>query len=58
MELQKSNGHIWKGVAAGLVGGLVATWAMGHFQGAWSDASDIATPSKRESHNGSQEKGR
>lgn len=32
--------EIWKGVVAGAIGGLVASWAMNQFQAAWSAASD------------------
>src|SRR6185312_8478555 len=28
--------NVWKGLAAGLVGGLVASWTMNRFQDAWS----------------------
>lgn len=28
--------NVWKGLAAGLVGGLVASWAMNRFQDGWS----------------------
>ena len=30
------NSHLWKGVAAGLIGGLAASWAMNRFQDVWS----------------------
>ena len=29
------GGDVWKGLAAGLVGGLVASWTMNRFQDAW-----------------------
>lgn len=31
-----SNGQVWKGLAAGLIGGLVASWTMNRFQELWS----------------------
>ena len=30
------DGRLWKGLAAGLAGGLVASWAMNRFQDVWS----------------------
>ena len=43
-EERKANrsdeGDVWKGIAAGLVGGLVASWTMNQFQAAWSKASE------------------
>jgi len=29
-------GNVWKGLAAGLIGGLVASWTMNRFQDVWS----------------------
>jgi len=34
------NGDLLKGLAAGLVGGLVASWTMNQFQAAWSKAME------------------
>jgi putative membrane protein len=31
---------VWKGTAAGLVGGLVASWTMNQFQAAWTKAAE------------------
>ncbi|HEX8845288.1 MAG TPA: DUF1440 domain-containing protein [Pyrinomonadaceae bacterium] len=31
---------VWKGLAAGLVGGLVASWTMNQFQAAWSRVAE------------------
>lgn len=31
----EDNGNIWKGIVAGLAGGLVASWTMNQFQAAW-----------------------
>src|SRR4030095_14752949 len=38
--MREDNGNIWKGIAAGLVGGLVASWTMNQFQAAWSKAAE------------------
>lgn len=32
----RSSVHLWKGLAAGLIGGLVASWTMNRFQDVWS----------------------
>ena len=38
------NGHdegdVWKGLAAGLIGGLVASWTMNQFQAVWSKVAE------------------
>jgi putative membrane protein len=39
METVK-NGNIWKGVVAGLAGGLVASWTMNQFQAAWTRVAE------------------
>ncbi len=33
---KREEGNVWKGLAAGMVGGLAAAWAMNQFQAAWS----------------------
>ena len=33
--MREDNGSIWKGMVAGLAGGLVASWTMNQFQAAW-----------------------
>src|ERR1051325_11847211 len=33
--MREDNGSIWKGMVAGLAGGLVASWTMNQFQPAW-----------------------
>src|SRR5688572_23839644 len=33
---RKDEGEVWKGFAAGLIGGLVASWTMDRFQDVWS----------------------
>jgi len=40
MRNDTSNNHLWKGLAAGLAGGLVASWVMNQFQAAWSKAAE------------------
>jgi putative membrane protein len=39
-DRRQVNGHdegdVWKGLAAGLIGGLVASWTMNQFQAVWS----------------------
>jgi putative membrane protein len=34
------KGDVWKGLAAGLAGGLVASWTMNQFQAAWTQAAE------------------
>jgi uncharacterized membrane protein YagU involved in acid resistance len=34
--MREDNGNIWKGLVAGLAGGLVASWTMNQFQAAWT----------------------
>jgi uncharacterized membrane protein YagU involved in acid resistance len=33
--MREDNGNVWKGIVAGLAGGLVASWTMNQFQSAW-----------------------
>jgi len=33
--MRRDDGNIWKGLVAGLAGGLVASWTMNQFQAAW-----------------------
>jgi putative membrane protein len=33
--MHHDNGNVWKGLVAGLAGGLVASWTMNQFQAAW-----------------------
>ena len=47
MELRKwlnrnDDRNVWKGLAAGLAGGLVASYVMNQFQALWSKASEAA----------------
>ena len=43
-EGRKGKGHndgsVWKGLTAGLIGGLVASWMMNRFQDVWSELSE------------------
>jgi len=34
--MREDNANIWKGIVAGLAGGLVASWTMNQFQAAWT----------------------
>jgi putative membrane protein len=34
--MREDNGNVWKGLVAGLAGGLVASWTMNQFQAAWT----------------------
>ena len=45
------GGNLWKGAAAGLVGGLVASWTMNRFQDVWLALSERkdASPGSRSS---------
>ena len=36
MQQANETGEVWKGLVAGLVGGLVASWTMNQFQAAWT----------------------
>ena len=36
----RDEGNVWKGIAAGLIGGMVASWTMNQFQAAWSKATE------------------
>ena len=36
MHRENGDGSVWKGVVAGLAGGLVASWTMNQFQAAWT----------------------
>lgn len=38
--ISRDDSDVWKGLAAGLVGGLVASWTMNQFQAAWSKAAE------------------
>lgn len=34
--MRNGEGNVWKGIVAGLAGGLVASWTMNQFQAAWT----------------------
>ena len=36
MRHENGDGNVWKGLVAGLAGGLIASWTMNQFQAAWS----------------------
>jgi hypothetical protein len=36
----RREGNVWKGLAAGVVGGLVASWTMNQFQALWSKLAE------------------
>lgn len=38
--MSTTNANVWKGAAAGLVGGLVASWTMNRFQDMWLKISE------------------
>src|SRR5215211_9513622 len=42
---KRANGRdgadVWKGLAAGLIGGLVASWTMNQFQAVWSKVTEV-----------------
>lgn len=40
--MQNGEGNIWKGLVAGLAGGLVASWTMNQFQAAWTRMQENA----------------
>ncbi len=40
MWRRKKRPEPWKGAAAGLIGGLVASWTMNQFQAGWSKAAE------------------
>ena len=37
---QRDESNVWKGLAAGIVGGLVASWTMNQFQALWSKLTE------------------
>ena len=48
-----SAGRLWKGLAAGLIGGLVASWTMNRFQDVWSKLAQ-GNPSRDQLSNHSE----
>ena len=40
--MREDNGSVWKGIVAGLAGGLVASWTMNQFQAAWTRIAENA----------------
>jgi putative membrane protein len=47
---RKQDGEVWKGLLAGVAGGLVASWTMDEFQFAWNKLSERIKESKNASH--------
>jgi hypothetical protein len=45
----RDEGNLWKGLAAGLVGGLVASWTMNRFQDVWSKLAAEFGPTEEQS---------
>jgi putative membrane protein len=48
----RDEGDVWKGLAAGLVGGLVASWTMNRFQDVWFKLTEEFGQSAEESSAG------
>lgn len=40
--MREDQGNVWKGLVAGLAGGLVASWTMNQFQAAWTRIQENA----------------
>jgi putative membrane protein len=64
MRDYNENGNVWKGLVAGLAGGLVASWTMNQFQSAWtriaegsekSHGAQSMQPSEGSQGNGAQD---
>ena len=47
----RDQGELWKGLVAGLIGGLVASWAMNRFQDVWIKLSESAQPEEQGAEN-------
>lgn len=45
----RGEGDVWKGLAAGLAGGLVASWTMNRFQDVWSKLAEEFGQSEEQS---------
>jgi len=43
--MRDGEGNVWKGLVAGLAGGLVASWTMNQFQAAWTRIQEGAEKS-------------
>ncbi len=53
---RNDDGDVWKGFAAGLIGGLVASWTMNRFQDVWTKvAKGIESRSENQVYKGSDE---
>lgn len=58
--VKRNQGDVLKGLAAGLIGGLVASWTMNRFQDVWmkltdSQSSESQTPEQVEGQKGDEE---
>lgn len=40
MDNRYGNGEVWKGLVAGVAGGIVASWTMNQFQSAWGKITE------------------
>src|SRR5919199_194105 len=40
----RDEADVWKGLVAGLIGGLVASWTMNRFQDVWIALADTLSP--------------
>src|SRR5438128_2327228 len=38
----RREGEVWKGLVAGIAGGLVASWTMNQFQASWGKLSEVS----------------
>jgi putative membrane protein len=57
-ETKQREGNVWKGLVAGLVGGLIASWTMNRFQDAWTKLAahpDGSEQSSTQSNNEEQD---
>jgi uncharacterized membrane protein YagU involved in acid resistance len=55
MHLRKRNGDVWKGLAGGIAGGLVASFVMNQFQTFVSKMDEAAQEGKRRKKKSSQD---
>jgi putative membrane protein len=46
--------NVWKGIAAGVAGGLAASWVMNQFQNVWMKAAEAASNGNSRRSNGRQ----
>ncbi|HMF58696.1 MAG TPA: DUF1440 domain-containing protein [Pyrinomonadaceae bacterium] len=53
--INRGEGDVLKGLAAGLIGGLVASWTMNRFQDVWSALADKLSSYARSSEQGEEQ---